>query len=54
MEYLGTEVLGAGLGFVGDGDSNTICSFKASSFVNFWFVVDLYSSKPRAIIMSRT
>jgi len=54
VEYLGTEVLGAGLGFVGDGDSNTICSFKASSFVNFWFVVDLYSSKPRAIITSRT
>lgn len=54
VEYLGIEVLGAGLGFVGDGNSNTICSFRVSSFVNFKFVADLYSSRPRAIITSRT
>lgn len=52
VEYLGTEVLGAGFGLLGD-ESNTICSFKANNFLKTWFVVDLYNSNPRIIKISR-
>lgn len=53
-EYLGTDVLGAALGFIGEICSSTICSLSSKSLVNFRFVTLLYNSRLLLITTSLT